>query len=247
MSELVDGCDPNSAALFQRLWLESDNREFDTTVREKSRLDAPRDDIRNDDQRQRDGARRIGGDPFPSPEVIDEGRRQFEELFELIALLRGEDGLQAQSLKMQLRDDLFPDLDRKANGFAQCVERFWAGASEDESCRGVTSGEARTMLERVFTHANDPNAKLLREHPWVLRGGGTNGRFGGGVSSSTPIPAASHEPAAPARAGQAQVDVDKLSLLVSITGCTMEQARDCLDAASGDVDAAANILFASTR
>jgi hypothetical protein len=197
MSELVEGCDPNSAALFQRLWLESDNHEFDATVREKSRVDAPRDDIRND-QRQRGGARPTGGDPFPSAEVIDEGRRQFEELFELIALLRGEEGLQAQSLKRQLRDDLFPDLDRKANGFAQSVERFWTGASEDQSCRGVISGEARTMLDRIFNHANDPNARLLREHPWVLRGGGDmngrfggdmNGRFGGGPHAATPTPA----------------------------------------------------------
>ena len=41
----------------------------------------------------------------------------------------------------------------------------------------------------------------------------------------------------------AQVDTEKLSLLMTITGCTMDQARTCLDATQGDVEAAANMLM----
>jgi hypothetical protein len=178
-----------------------------------------------------------GGDPFPSAEVIDEGRRQFEELFELIALLRGEEGLQAQSLKRQLRDDLFPDLDRKANGFAQSVERFWTGASEDQSCRGVISGEARTMLDRIFNHANDPNARLLREHPWVLRGGGDmngrfggdmNGRFGGGPHAATPTPAVA-QPCSPG----SHTFTRRQCLVCLDCGCCTGWGRGCVEHREG--------------
>ena len=45
-----------------------------------------------------------------------------------------------------------------------------------------------------------------------------------------------------ARDEPAQVDTEKLSLLMTITGCSVDQARTCLGATQGDVEAAANML-----
>ena len=290
-SELVDGCDPNSAALFFKIWHEADNAEYASVVRQKQRERSGRDSITNHNTQRGDPHRRR----------LDETREKHEELYQLIALLGHDDGPSALDIKSQLRNQLFPSLDERAPGFADGVERYWTGVrAEDEICRAV-SGAARTMLAQILGYARAPPAGGLACHPWVAsnafprrrepdaaaavrepRGtaaasqrprdsldlGTLQGKLdnakqtlalfeqmgeAAGVSHirgeiaelEAAIAAKSHpsqqrhvEPLAE----PPQVDSHKLSLLMTITGCTMDQARTCLDASQGDVEAAASML-----
>ena len=266
LSTLVEGCDPNSAALFQLIYLKADSREFEAIAREKHRTDAPRESITNHDRR---GANNPIGlaDVLPRQgdagaaaaaataaageheELIDEGRTKFEELFQVIGLLANDPDPRAQGVRVQLREHLFPNLDDKAPGFSRACERLWDGErSMDALCRGADA-LARPMIERVLHHALTGTGDLMT-HPWVTsgalqqqgypsgggRGGGGGGGGGGGAGGAG---GAAHAHGSPSRAHE---DEQALSHLMTFTGCTLTQARTCLEAAGGDVEAAANML-----